>query len=84
MKSLMLAAIVLFTTTASANLAHEAGMEAGPSSERLEVTRECFDELSRLGCGGPKADGAHFKACALDEMERLESTCQELIRKLYQ
>ena len=84
MKTSLTAIALIFSFQSGANVDHEAGMEANPGQTRLAQTRACFDELDQVGCGRPVEDREHFGECAVDRKPELRSSCQKLVRKLYQ
>ena len=83
MKTIILLTSLLLSSAVSANQDHESGMEAMPDDTRLQITRACFDQLARLGCGHPNEDREHFVNCARDQITDLDSDCQGLVKKLY-
>lgn len=66
------------------SMAHiETSNDNGPTEIEIAAARSCFEEIEILGCGSPKEDYPHFRACMHDIFPTLTPGCKKMVTGLY-
>lgn len=83
MKKLLIGMCFTFSLAAIADIDTASDIVVTPSAARVEISRTCFNELAKLGCGHPKDDLEHFRSCMNQVFSSLDNDCQSLMKRLY-
>ena len=83
MKKTIFVLSMMLTLGAYADIDVAGDIVIEPKAARVEASRSCFNELAKLGCGHPRDDQEHFKACLSQVSESLDTNCKSMMKRLY-
>lgn len=76
--------LVLFSSVVSfADMEHKEGQGSMPASKELTLSRGCFHEISKFGCGHPVEDQEYFITCLADNISEQAPNCRSFFERLY-
>lgn len=83
MKNILLVASLMFVVSVKATIEYSSDQDSKPSTQEIQQSRSCFDEVAEQGCGDPGENPLRFRVCLKNIHPILSSDCQKMMTELY-
>lgn len=83
MKKIFSMIVLTLSVSAFAHIDPLPGDAVKVTTEEINSSRSCFEEVMSFGCKHPREDQAEFRSCMSNVHASLSSSCQKMMSELY-